>query len=89
MYSQVFDIRIWYNIVDMGKNKKKRNKVYTGVDAAMTQPVITKISAVNRSKPAQWWFDHKRIAKPILITSGIIVFVIIIIIEIVRVASGG
>lgn len=73
----------------MGKNKKKRNKAYTGVDAAMTKPVITHISAVNRNKPAQWWFDNKRIAKPILITSGIVFFVIIIIIQIIRIAIGG
>ena len=72
----------------MGKNKKKRNKIYTGVDAAMTQPVITRISAVNRNKPAQWWFEHKKIAKPVLITSGVVLFVIIIIIEIVRLATG-
>ncbi len=73
----------------MGKNKKKRNKIYTGTDAAMTRPVITHISAVNRSKPSQWWFDNKRIAKPVLITSGIVIFVIIIIIQIVRLVTGG
>lgn len=72
----------------MGKNKKKRNKVYTGVDAAMTKPVITHISAVNRNKPAQWWFDHKRLAKPILIASGVGIFVIVIIIEIIRLIIG-
>jgi len=73
----------------MGKNKKKRNKVYTGVDAAITKPVITRISAVNRNKPAQWWFDNKKIAKPILITSGIIIFIIIIIIEIIKLFTSG
>ncbi len=73
----------------MGKNKKKRNKIYTGADAAMTKPVITHISAVNRNKPTQWWFDNKRIAKPVLITSGIVIFAIIIIIQIIRIATGG
>ncbi|MEI7917832.1 MAG: hypothetical protein WCH58_00420 [Candidatus Saccharibacteria bacterium] len=73
----------------MSKNKKKRNKQYTGVDAAITKPVITRISAVNRSKPAQWWFDNKTRLKPILITAGIAVFVIIIIAQIVKLASGG
>jgi len=73
----------------MSKHKKKRNKVYTGVDAAMTKPIITKISAVNRSKPAQWWLDNKKLAKPILITSGIVIFLIIVIIEIVRLSTGG
>ncbi len=69
----------------MRKNKKKRNKAYTGADAAITQPVITRISAINRNKPAQWWFDHKKIAKPILITSGVSLIVIVIIIEIIRI----
>ena len=73
----------------MGKNKKKRNKVYTGVDAAVTKPVITKITAANRSKIGQWWFEHKRIAKPVLITSGIAIVIIILILEIVRIANGG
>lgn len=73
----------------MAKHKKKRNKIYTGADAAMTRPVVTHISAVNRSKPAQWWFEHKKIVKPVLITSGIVLFVIVIIVEIIRIASGG
>jgi len=72
----------------MAKQKKKRNKPYTGIDAAMTQPVITRISAANRSKLGQWWFEHKKTLKPVLITSGIVIFVIILIIEIIRIASG-
>ena len=76
-----------YNI-DMVKQKKKRNKVYTGVDASINRPVITRISAANRGKIAQWWFDNKRIAKPVLITSGIAVFIIILIVEIVSIANG-
>jgi len=72
----------------MAKNKKKRNKVYTGVDAALTKPVITHISAVNRSKPAQWWFDHKASAKPLLIVSGVVLVIIILVIEIIRIATG-
>lgn len=71
----------------MAKNKKKRNKSYTGADAAITKPVITKISAVNRSKVGQWWFDNKKIAKPILIISGIVIFIVIIILQIIQLAS--
>lgn len=71
----------------MGKNKKKRTKAYTGADAATTRPVITRISAVNRSKLGQWWFDHKRIAKPVLIASGVILVIVILIVEIVRIAN--
>jgi len=72
----------------MSKNKKKRNKVYRGADAAITRPVITRIEAANRSKLGQWWFDHKKAAKPILIASGIAIFIILMIIQIVRVATG-
>lgn len=71
----------------MAKNKKKRNKTYTGIDAAVTKPVITKISAANRSKTGQWWFDNKRIAKPILIVSSVIIFIILMVIEIIQLAS--
>jgi len=73
----------------MVKHKKKRNKIYTGVDAAITKPIITRISAVNRNKVAQWWFENKKIVKPILITSGIILFVILMIFQIIRIATGG
>jgi hypothetical protein len=72
----------------MSKNKKKRNKTYTGADAAITKPVITRIEAVNRSKIGQFWFEKKKLVKPILITSGIITAVIILILQIVRIASG-
>ena len=70
------------------KNKKKRNKVYRGADAAMDRPSVTRISAVNRSKFGQWWFDNKKIAKPILIISGVIVVLMWLITEIIRIASG-
>jgi hypothetical protein len=71
------------------KQKKKRNKVYTGVDAAITRPVVTKISAVNRNAVSQWWFEHKRIARPVIIAVAISAAVIILVIEIVRIASNG
>jgi len=72
----------------MSKNKKKRNKVYTGVDAAITKPIITRIAAVQRSAIGQFWFERKKIIKPVLITSGIVLFVIILIFQIVGLVSG-
>lgn len=72
----------------MSKQKKKRNKQYTGADAAMVKPVITRLSAADRSKPAQWWFDNKKVAKPVLITVGVVIFVVLMIIQIVRIAGG-
>ena len=71
------------------KQKKKRNKLYTGVDAAITRPVITKITAANRHPLNQWWFEHKRIARPIIIAALIVLGVVVLIIEIVRIATNG
>lgn len=72
----------------MGKQKKKRNKIYTGADAAIDRPIITRISAANRNKVAQWWFEHKRVMKPVLIAGGVIVALAVLIFEIIRIASG-
>jgi len=69
------------------KQKKKRNKVYTGVDAAVSRPVVTKISAANRNRVSQWWFEHKRIARPIIIGVLIAIGIVVLIIELVRIAS--
>jgi len=69
------------------KVKKKRNKQYTGVDAALTKPSVTRISAVNRSKPGQWWFDHKRIAKPVLIAAAVVIVLVWFILELIRIAA--
>jgi hypothetical protein len=72
----------------MSKTKKKRNKAYTGPGAAITRPIITKIEASNRSKLAQWVFEHKKALKTGLTIFAIIAFIIVIIIEIVRALHG-
>lgn len=69
------------------KQKKKRNKQYRGADAALDRPVVTRISAANRSKLGQWWFDRKRVLKPALIAAGVIVLIAWLIFELVRIAS--
>lgn len=70
------------------KNKKKRNKVYRGADASVDRPTVTRITAVNRSKPGQWWYDNKKIAKPVLIITGIVAALVWLIAELIRIASG-
>lgn len=72
----------------MTKQKKKRNKVYSGIDAAITRPIVTRISATNRNKVSQWWFDRKSFLKPVLITSLVVIIVVWLIIVLVRVVSG-
>ena len=68
-----------YNRLIMAKQKKKRTKKYTGTDAATTRPSVTKITAVNRSKPSQWLFERKKFIKP----AGIVLIVILLIVLIV------
>lgn len=72
----------------MAKQKKKRNKSYTGADASVTRPVVTRINAANRNKVQQWWFEKKRFAKPMLITAAVVIVVIFLIIELVRIFTG-
>ena len=63
----------------MAKVKKKRNKKYTGADAAITRPTITRVQAVNRSKLGQWLFENQKMLKMIrnVLLIGLIVAIII------------
>ena len=65
------------------KAKKKRNKPYRGADAAVTKPVVTKLQAADRSALGQWWFDHKNVAKPVIITTAVVLFVVWLIAELI------
>ena len=61
------------------KVKKKRNKKYTGADAAATRPTITRVQAVNRGKLGQWLFENQKMLKMIrnVLLIGLIVAIII------------
>lgn len=72
----------------MAKQKKKRDKAYKGADAASVRPSVTRVSAVHRNPAHQWWVDHKRIAKPVLIAAGVLAIVVVLIFEIIRLATG-
>lgn len=61
----------------MSKMKKKRNKVYRGVDAKTAgPPVLHRYTAVRRSRLGQWWHDRRRFLKPVLLVSLIIVLLV-------------
>lgn len=72
----------------MAKQKKKRNKSYTGADASVTRPTVTRLTAANRNKLQQWWFEKKRIAKPVLIGVGVALVVVWLLVELFRILSG-
>lgn len=73
----------------MSKQKKKRSKQYTGADAAISRPTVTRLTAVNRNKYQQWWFERKQIAKPVLIGVGVAIVVIWLLFELIRALTGG
>jgi hypothetical protein len=73
----------------MAKAKKKRNKSYAGVDAKVIRPSVTRMTAENRNVVQQWWFEKKRLAKPILIAAAVAVAVIWLLIELFRALNGG
>lgn len=59
----------------MSRNHKKRNKKYTGADAAVTKPNVTRVTAVVRSPIGEWWHDNKKRVRMIaMIAGGVIVF---------------
>lgn len=67
-----------YNI-SMAKVKKKRNKKYTGADAAATRPTITRVQAVNRGKLGQWLFENQKMLKMIrnVLLIGLVIAIIV------------
>ena len=67
-----------YNI-PMAKVKKKRNKKYTGADAAATRPTITRVQAVNRGKLGQWLFENQKMLKMIrnVLLIGLVIAIIV------------
>jgi len=67
------------------KQKKKRNKPYRGVDAAIDRPILTRISAVHRNPVSQWWFDNKRIARPILIAAAVVIVIVLLIVQLISI----
>jgi hypothetical protein len=71
----------------MTKQKKKRNKKYTGAGASTTQPTVTRLVAVNRHPIHQWWTEKKRLAKPIIIATAVIILVVWLVFELIRAFS--
>lgn len=71
----------------MAKQKKKRNKQYTGADAAVTTPTVIRVTASNRSKLAQWLYEHRRFRRPAIIAAAVVIVVVLVIVELVHLAT--
>lgn len=68
----------------MPKQKKKRNKQYTGSGASIKQPSVTKLVAANRHPIHQWWVEKKQFAKPALIAGGVVIVIVWLLFELLR-----
>jgi hypothetical protein len=74
----------WYT-KDMAKTSKKRNKPYRGEDAASATPNIHRYSAIERNALSQWWYEKKRIVKPLSIALLAVIIIVWLIIEAIRI----
>lgn len=54
------------------KQKKKRNKPYTGIDARMQRPTVTRVSAEELNAFQEWWRTYGKLTKFILTVVGIV-----------------
>lgn len=73
----------------MAKQKKKRNKPYTGAGSNATKPQAIRIEAVRRNKLQQWWLERKKVVKPVAIAALVITLVAYLLYELLRLVFGG
>jgi len=45
------------------KQKKKRTKKYHGADAKVSTPLVTRVSAEERSRFKEWWLVYGQIVR--------------------------
>lgn len=45
------------------KQKKKRTKKYQGVDAKVSTPTVTRVSAEERSRFKEWWLQYRQLVR--------------------------
>jgi len=65
----------------MSRKAKKRNKPYTGADAAPTKPVVHHYVAIQRSPLGEWWQAKKGMIKTISAIAGVALIVVWLIYE--------
>lgn len=70
----------------MAKQRKKRQKTYSGSDAKVEAPIIHRYSAIERSRLGQWWHDHGKVARRIALYGGGAIVTIWLIVESIRLA---
>lgn len=72
----------------MAKQKKKRNKKYTGIDAKAGAPTVVRVQAEERSALKEWWLTYRRVVKIGGIAGGIVALIALLGIGIVGIFAG-
>lgn len=72
----------------MSKQKKKRNKPYTGAGSNASRPQTIRVEAVQRNKAQLWWHERKRVLKPALIAALVITLLAYFAYELLRLVFG-
>lgn len=72
----------------MSKQKKKRNKAYTGAGSNAVRPKTIRVEAVQRNRAQLWWHERKRVLKPVLIGTAIVVVIAYLLYELLRLVFG-
>ena len=75
--------RVRLKITMASKQKKKRNKKYQGVDAKVSTPLVTRVSAEERSRFKEWWLAYGQLVRIFGTITGILFVLILVIIGIV------
>jgi len=75
--------RVDFCYTEIMASKKKRNKRYRGQDAATVRPHIVRVTAADRNKLQQWWFERKKFIKPVAIALAVVIFIVLCIVELV------
>lgn len=65
------------------KQKKKRNKKYSGADARVTTPQVTRVSAEERSALKEWWLNYGRMVRLLGIAAGAVLVLGLVIVGII------
>lgn len=75
--------RVRLKILMASKQKKKRTKKYQGVDAKVSTPIVTRVSAEERSRFKEWWLVYGQIVRILGTVLAVIAVIILLVIGIV------
>lgn len=70
------------------KQKKKRNKRYSGADARITTPTVMRVSAEELTPIQEWWRTYRRLVQFVLVVLGIIVLLVLLVVGIIGIMTG-